>query len=140
MNSNRLFPQQTKRKCAAVSSSAPRLKNNPGVTAGCNERDGGARVWRLFRKLRYLRNTQKSDRRENRKSSNPSLFFNHLSFLFIASLKLWRSRLSRVMYSMANCLLLMKVGAWVCVSLWVWVSQRSLMPGWWWIHSEIPTD
>ncbi|XP_008293475.1 trafficking protein particle complex subunit 12 isoform X2 [Stegastes partitus] len=27
-----------------------------------------------------------------------------------ASLKLWRSRLSRVMYSMANCLLLMKVG------------------------------
>ncbi|CAG5866178.1 unnamed protein product [Menidia menidia] len=28
--------------------------------------------------------------------------------MFIASLKLWRSRLSRVMYSMANCLLLMK--------------------------------
>uniref|UniRef100_A0A8C4EVQ1 Trafficking protein particle complex subunit 12 n=1 Tax=Dicentrarchus labrax TaxID=13489 RepID=A0A8C4EVQ1_DICLA len=28
--------------------------------------------------------------------------------LFLVSLKLWRSRLSRVMYSMANCLLLMK--------------------------------
>nr|XP_033498580.1 trafficking protein particle complex subunit 12 isoform X2 [Epinephelus lanceolatus] len=32
-----------------------------------------------------------------------------------ASLKLWRSRLSRVMYSMANCLLLMKVCVSACV-------------------------
>jgi len=79
-------------------------------------------------------------------------FFLLLLFLFIASLKLWRSRLSRVMYSMANCLLLMKVGVCVCqptpvfrcalewVCPCVCVSQRSLMPGWWRIHSEIPTD
>ncbi|XP_024914068.1 LOW QUALITY PROTEIN: trafficking protein particle complex subunit 12 [Cynoglossus semilaevis] len=32
-----------------------------------------------------------------------------------ASLQLWQSRLSRVMYSMANCLLLMKVGPHACV-------------------------
>lgn len=66
----------------------------------------------------------KSNRSENRKSLNPSLF-HHFSFLFIASLKLWRSRLSRVMYSTANCLLLMKVGSCVRVSLWVWVSEIS---------------
>lgn len=71
-----------------------------------------------FQKTRISQEYPKSDRSENRKSLNPSLF-HRVSFLFIASLKLWRSRLSRVMYSMANCLLLMKVGACVCVSLWV---------------------
>lgn len=55
-------------------------------------------------------------------NKNPLL----LLFLFAASLKLWRSRLSRVMYSMANCLLLMKVGACVraCMSE---ISDASLL-------------